>query len=230
MKRRALVKIVVTLMVLPVCIIMSSCSRSGKHREMIPLKQGNCWVYKGNYNARPVTLNIRVTDLKQRGTLTFAMLKGFPTDILSGDDWEPSEWGLVVTADQHYFRFISPKTDTVRKLFPDNNNSLAGLFSDSELFMEALIDSGQTYGETAQLTRDDGNYFWRVSDKHAFDASSIRGLKLLGPFDTFTLTYKTVADAITMELVPGIGIVRYRYSHHGSPGDLDIKLIESDLK
>jgi hypothetical protein len=230
MKRKSLMTIMPALMVLPACIIMSSCCKSNTHLEIIPLKAGNYWVYKGNYSNRPVTLNISVTGMKKRGNLTFALLKGFPADILSGEDWEPSTWGLLVTGDQHYYRFNSPKTDSVSKAFSDSGNVLAGLFCDSELFMPALSDTGQTFGEASQLTRDDGNYFWKVTEKHAYDASSIKVLKLSGPFDRFTLAYKTLADEIIIDMVPGIGIVRYRYSHHGTPCELDIKLIEADVK
>ncbi len=224
---------VIFLNILTVILIMSmiACRDGRNHqKEIIPLKQSNCWVYKGNYNNKPVTLNIRVSEVKKRGSLTFATLKGFPTDILGGEDWEPSEWGLLVTADQHYYKFISPKTDSVRKSILDRNNILAGLFSDSELFLEELVDTGQTFGEASQMTREDLNYFWRVTDRHAFEASSIRGLKLLGPFDRFTVNYKTLADDMTIDVVPGIGIVRYRYSHHGTPGELDVKLVETNLK
>ena len=96
--------------------------------------------------------------------------------------------------------------------------------------MEALYDTGQIFGETDQLTRDDGNYIWKVTGKRAFEPTSIKGLKILGPFDCYTLIYKTVADETIMDLVPGIGIVRYRYSHHGTPAELDMKLVEAGIQ
>ena len=219
------------LMAVMLLLSIASCRDNRMNQKpLIPLAKGNYWIYKGNCNTRPVTLNIRVTELDKRGTLTFAMLKGFPTDILNGEDWEPSEWGLLVTGDQHYYKCISPKTDSVRKSFLDNNNILAGLFSDSELFMEALYDTGQTFGEAAQMTREDGNYCWRVTERHAYDASAIRGLKILGPFDRYTLAFKTLADDMTIDMVPRIGMVRYRYCHHGTTCELDIKLVEAGLK
>lgn len=187
-------------------------------------------MYEGKYNGKPVILKITESEMLKRGNLTFAFLKGFPVDILTGEDWEPSSWGLLVTGDQHYYKFNYPKTDSVKKAFLDKRNFLTGLFADSELFVEALHDTGQTFGEAGQLTREDGNYFWRVTDKNSFDASSIRELKSLGPFDRFTITYKTLADVIMIDIVPGIGMVRYRYSHHGTPGELDLKLTEAGLK
>jgi len=39
------------------------------------------------------------------------------------------------------------------------------MVTDADLFLETLYDTGQTFGEAAQLTRDDGNYYWRVIAK-----------------------------------------------------------------
>jgi len=231
MGKKISVKIIAASIILSLCILVSSCGeRSGSHQNVIPLKTGNYWIYEGKYNGRPVTMKITESETHKRGTLTFALLKGFPGDMLSGEDWEPSSWGLLVTGDQHYYKFNFPKTDSVKKAFLDSRNVLTGLFTDSEIFMEALYDTGQTFGEAAQLTREDGSYYWRVTDKHAFDASSIRELKLIGPFDRFTITNKTLADDIMIDMVPGIGIVRYRYSHHGTPAELDLKLMEAGLR
>ncbi|MCX6287752.1 MAG: hypothetical protein NTY96_11615 [Bacteroidetes bacterium] len=197
---------------------------------MIPLQKGNFWKYRGSYNDKPVTCNIVVNDILKKGNLTFALMKGFPSDILGGEDWETTSWGLLAVGNEHYYKVSGPRIDSIRTIMLNEKSVQSCLVTDSDLFMEALNDTGQTFGEAAQLTRNDGNYFWRVTQKHAYEPSSIKGLKLMGPFDRFTLNYQTVADDITLDIVPGIGIVRYRYCHHGTPGELDMKLVDVGIQ
>ncbi|MCX6280835.1 MAG: hypothetical protein NTU51_02640 [Bacteroidetes bacterium] len=216
-----------------ICLLMAgpSCNTStNQPRPLIPLNKGNFWSYSGNFNGKPVVFSMVVNDILKKGKLTFGLMKGFPSDVMAGADWEPSAWGLLVDENRHYYKIEGAKSDSIRKSFSDAESVQSGLVSDSDLFMEALCDTGQTFGEAAQLTRNDGNYFWKVTGKHAFEPTSIRGISISGPFDRYTLEYRTLADNVILEIVPGIGIVHYHYSHHGSQGELDLKLVEAGLK
>jgi len=214
-----------------VMISLSSCNTGGKNDQLlIPLQRGNLWKYQGNYNGKPVSCCMEVHDILKKGNLTFALMKGFPTDVMEGENWEPSVWGLLAVGNEHYYKVSGNRIDSIDQKLSDNGNVQSGLVNDSDIFLEALYGTGQTFGEAAQLTRDDGNYFWKVTGKQAFEPSAVRGLKLMGPFDSYSLTYKTVADETIMDVVPGIGIVRYRYSHHGTPAELDMKLAETGIQ
>ncbi len=232
MKRQGLINHIIKLLLLLGVIVTSSCNTGSKHDQaLIPLQKGNFWKYSGSYNGKPVVFRITVDYVVKQGGMLFAVLKGFPSDILAGQDWEASDWGLLVVGDgQYYYKLTGARIDSVKNSLSDTEGIKASLVSDKDLFIEALYDTSQIFGEAAQITRADGNYFWKVTEKHAFEPSSIRGLKIHGPFDRFTLIYQTIADEITMDIVPGIGLVRYRYSHHGTPGELDLRLTEAGLK
>ena len=126
-------------------------------------------------------------------------------------------------------RVTGSRVDSIRNKLLDTTGVQSGLVTDADLFVTALYDTGQVFGEASQLTRNDGNYFWKVTGKKAWEASSIKGLTKTGPFDRFTLDFKTVADETTIDIVPGVGIVRYRYCHHGTPAELDMKLVEAGI-
>jgi len=204
--------------------------RATDHKAIFSLKAGNYWTYRGKYNRKAVEEWIEVKQVRQRGNLTFALMKGFPTDVMEGEDWEASVWGLLAVGNDHYYKVSGTRIDSIGKWILNKESVHSGLVTDSDLFLEALCDTGLTFGEAAQLTRDDGNYFWRIGEKSAYEPSAIKGLKLMGPFDRFTLKYKTLADETMMDVVPGIGIVRYRYSHHGTPAELDVKLVEAGMQ
>ncbi|MEI7491799.1 MAG: hypothetical protein WCK92_10410 [Bacteroidota bacterium] len=232
MERLGFINHRIKLLLLLAVIVIASCNNGSKHNQaLLPLHKGNFWKYRGSYNGKPVSFRITMQDVVKHGGMAFAVVNGFPTDILGGQDWEGTDWGLlVVGSGQYYYKVTGTRIDSIKGSLSYGKSIQSSLVSDADLFMEALYDTGQIFGEAAQLTRADGNYFWKVTEKHAFEPSSIRGLKIHGPFDRFTLKYQTIADDITMDVVPGIGIVRYRYCHHGTPGELDLKLTEAGLK
>ena len=204
--------------------------RTRSNAVIFALKAGNYWEYSGKFNDKKVTCRIEVKQVVTQGRLTFALMRGFPADVMDGEDWEASVWGLLVVDGGHYYKVSGPRIDTIANEMLRKDVIHSGLVTDADLFLEALCDTGQIFGEASQLTRDDGNYFWKVTEKHAFEASSIKGLKISGNFDRYTIHYQTVADDVTMDVVPGIGIARYRYCHHGTPGELDLKLTEAMIK
>ncbi len=208
-----------------------ACKRDAAfHKPVFKLKEGNFWNYQGKFNGQAVELRMDVKQVKKEGMLTLAVIRGFPTDVMEGVDWDAMEWGLLVAGNEHYYKVAAKRADSIIRCLSDHGCTGEGIVTDADLFMEALCDTGQTFGEAVHLTRNDGNYCWRVVEKSAFEPTSIRGLKLMGPLDRFALTYKTVSDEVTMDVVPEIGIVRYRYSHHGSPAELDMKLTEAKLE
>ena len=144
--------------------------------------------------------------------------------------WEASSWGLLVAGSEHYYRISGPRIDSVIKKMNIDGVVMTDMVTDADLFLETLYDTGQTFGEAAQLTRDDGNYYWRVIGKSAFDPSAIKGLRITGPFDQYTLSYRTQPDETLMDIVPGIGITRYRYTHHGTSEELDLRLTSSNIR
>jgi hypothetical protein len=221
-------------LLLPVVLLLFSfgaCKRDAAfHKSVFQLKEGNFWNYRGKFNEQAVELRMEVKQVKNHGKLTIAVIRGFLTDVMEGEDWEAKDWGLLVVGNEHYYKIAKKRADSIIRCLSDHGFIGAGMVTDADLFMEALYDTGQTFGEAAQLTRNDGNYFWRVVEKSAFEPTSIRGLKLMGPFNRYAITYKTVSDKITMDIVPEIGIVRYRYSHHGTPAELDMQLVEARLQ
>ena len=209
---------------------ISSCSDSSTYKKkLFLLTEGNFWNYHGSFNGKTLNVRMQVMKVMKDGEVTFALMKGFPSDVMEGENWEAGLWGLIAV-NGHYYRVTGSRVDSIRNKLLDTTGVHSGLVTDADLFMTALYDTGQVYGEASQLTRADGNYFWKVSERKAWEASSIKGLKVSGTFDRFTLNFRTVPDETIIEMVPGVGIVRYQYCHHGTPAELDMKLVEAEIK
>lgn len=220
-----------SLLLLIAIATLSSCGRTDRvQRDVFPLATGNRWQYAGKHNGEPVILYMRIVRLLKKENMTYAVISGYPEDVLGGTDWEASSWGLLSAGGRYFYRIRGPGCDSLLKAFSGKGNVAGDLVSGREMFLVSPLDTGKFFGEAAQLSRNDGNYCWRVTEREAFEGSSIAGLKLSGPLDRFTLVYRSTADEVIMDVVPGIGIVRYRYSHHGTPDELDLRLTAADLK
>ena len=225
------IRIYLNLMAALLLLSFPACrNHSALQTAMFPMKEGNYWSYHGKFNDMEGNLKIKVLLVRKEGNLTFALMKGFPTDIMDGEEWQPSSWGLLAVGNGHYYKVSGERTDSILKRLSNHEDALSGLVTDADLFIETLSDTGQIFGEAAQLTRNDGSYYWKVTEKHAYEPSSIQELNLRGTFDRYTLTYKTTGDDVSMDFVPGIGIVRYRCCHHGTLAELDMKLVEAVIQ
>jgi hypothetical protein len=47
-----------------------------------------------------------------------------------------------------------------------------------------------------------------------------------GLMDQYTIRFMTMPDETIIDFVPGIGITRFSYSHHGSAANAEMKLSE----
>jgi hypothetical protein len=73
--------------------------------------------------------------------------------------------------------------------------------------------------------REDEMYCWVVESESRKNLETVLGLSS-GSAPVFTITYRTNPDDTQIELSPGIGIIAYRYHHHGTTAETDVKLIE----
>jgi len=55
--------------------------------------------------------------------------------------------------------------------------------------------------------------------------ASVRRLRLDLTDSLYTLVYRTNPDHTILGFVPGVGIVRYAYSHHGTTAEADAWLV-----
>jgi len=162
----------------------------------------------------------------QRGTLTFFIMKGYPDDLLEGEDWESSHWGLLKVGNDRYYRIAEQGIDSIEKRISDPNDNLAGIVQEQSLLLQLPLNKDKMYGETFQLTRTDSLYCWCVKGSDNYDPSPLKIEGLKNTMVQFTLRYATIADETLIDFVPGLGITGYRYHHHGTPNEIAVKLME----
>jgi len=229
--------------VLVIVIFATACSWKGAAQppeespEWFPLSKGATWVYKGTRKwtqsgsgevaEKPVTWTMQVLETLTRDQVTAALVQGYPLDLAHFENGKaPGDYLIVRVGPGKYYLLRPNRTEEALRRLRDENDLLGGLVREDEIILDAPLVPGKIYGETEQITRRDKSYFWIVEDARPAELRGIKGIAPAGGKMEYEITQRTLPDHQIVDFVPGIGITRYVYGHHGTVSETDVKLVE----
>jgi hypothetical protein len=201
----------------------------------IPLETGSRWTYEGKIetalsgSATTLVTNIswvmEIIDSKKNSTAQAAIVRGFPDELPWYEPAQVPGFCVLLNFSNHVYQFKSPDEKQARSILQDALNE-PGKFSarahdDDELFTLPLARDKRWGGDTK---REDGYYCWRVEEEKQ-DTLHIEGVASNQTATVFTLAYRSLPDHQLAEVVPGLGITRYVYVHHGTVATVDVHLV-----
>jgi hypothetical protein len=206
--------------------------------DSFPLTAGTYWVYEGRSRWQADDGSIQsarrrwrmeVPQTIDRGDVTVAVAKGFPGDDASErDEREPREYLIVKTASKDYF-FVDGATPDEVFNASSSPEALSDLLTKKDEFfaLDFPLSPGKTYAQDDPAnTRTDTMYAWHVESRRKARLNGVRGVSRSRSVTTYRIAYRIQSDDTVVEFVPGIGITRFIYSHHGSVSDVDARLVE----
>ena len=201
-----------------------------------PLAQGSYWVYQGTtkwttdqlVHEENITWRMEVVEAIKRGHVTGFVLKGSPYDLAwYNHGKKPGDYLMIhVYPDQFYLVSSDEKVANLVKRLKDKDDPLVGLVEEQELLLDFPLIRGKVFGDVKQITRQDQWYCWLVESQKARKLQNIKGVKKMQPVTEYELAYRTSPEHTIIDIVPGVGITRFIYVHHGSVAETDVKLIE----
>jgi hypothetical protein len=225
--------------VLAALVSVSLLAREPKASDFFPLTVGTYWVYQGSVTwfdaeknveeKKEVSLTMSVEKVFRKGDTIFAVIDGFPSDLnFSTGEVKPSRWMMIETENGKNEVFLHDLDPGVT--LPSTNGANPGLVFDSlmtedNLLLEWPMVRGNKFCDPDSQKRDDAMYCWIVESSDRKATKSVDGSPG-GDVPVFTLAYRTNPDDTQIEVAPGIGIVSYRYHHHGTTANTDLKLSE----
>ncbi len=229
--------------VLVTVILAAACSWKGAAQspeetpEWFPLSKGTTWVYKGTSKwtrtgsgevaEKPVTWRMQVLETLTRDQVTAAVVKGYPLDLAHLEDGKaPGDYLIVRVGPGKYYLLRQLRTEEVLRRLRDENDLLGGVVREDEIILDAPLVPGKIYGEADLITRQDKMYSWIVEEARPAELRGIKGIAPAGGKMEYEITQRTLPDHQIVEFVPGIGITRYVYGHHGTVSETDVKLVE----
>jgi len=229
--------------VLVTVILATACSWKGaaqppeETQEWFPLSKGSTWVYQGTIKwtrsvsgevtEKPVTWKMNVIETLTRGQVTAAVIKGHPLDLIHFDNGKsPGDYLIVRVGPGKYYLLQHKRAEEGLTKLRDDGDSLHDLVREEELFLDTPLATGKVFGEAAQITRQDASYCWIVEGARPAELDGIKGISVPGRKLQYELIYRTRPDHQEIDFVPGIGISRYKYAHHGTVSETEVKLVE----
>lgn len=200
--------------------------------EYFPLKQASYWVYQGavkwtepnspETQETEITWKMEVVQVIQRDAITGYILHGGPWDLIWYEEGKaPSDYGIIQIGE----RFYQTPLETIWRL-QDENDPLTDLVNDYQLLLDAPLLAGKKFCDAASMVRDDGMYCWVVGQENKISPIGILGIGTTEMLTEFPIRYQTLPDYTEVHFIPGIGISRYVYLHHGTASEVDVRLVE----
>jgi len=203
--------------------------------EFFPMEVGTYWVYEGTVGyqdpekeeptTEKVSWRMTVEKVIRREGVMATVVTGFPGDLdWSGGTTEPKPW-LILEDAKHQVHYVNmgPNFDLAK--YEKGNESFDKFLVDDALLFEWPLKVGAKFCDAESKNRDDGMYCWQVTKEERKKLDKVNGVS---PQErtVFELRYVTNPDDTSMELAQGIGILRYRYHHHGTVADTELQLVE----
>ena len=165
---------------------------------------------------------MEVKQVVQRNDIFGYVMLGAPWDLAWYEQGkEPSEYGIIQTGGNYYRTSVN----TIQRL-SDENDFLGNLVDEYEIFLEIPLVQGKKFCDTPSLTRVDGMYCWNVGEANQVNVADIEGVTTTKTVFEFPIYNETKPDHSIIHFIPGIGISRYEYHHHGTVSGVEIRLIE----
>jgi hypothetical protein len=197
-----------------------------------PLLEGSYWVYSGTVKweisgeVKQETLTWRMEVIEataREGVVAGYALRGHPSDLAWYEEGrEPSVYAIVQVGVDRFYKTSIDALERIR----DEGDSLGALIHEGELFLELPLFTGKRFCEAEYISRLDGWYCWVVGPMEEVTLEGVVGASSLGTVSAYSVRSFTLPDHVIVEFVPGVGITRYEYVHHGTVSEVDVRLIE----
>ena len=206
--------------------------------DAFPLNEGTVWVYEGLIKWTPpdsadvmeeiLTWEMEIIETIQRQQVFAALVKGHPLELAwyEEEKTKPGEHLIVRVGGDRYYRLSGDRAKHTWERLRDEDDTLADLVKDHELFLDLPLVPDKIFGESFQLTRQDWMYFWVVQDEEQVTLTGVKGLSSTDEMTQYELTLRTMSDHQIVSLVPGVGFTHYVYGHHGTVAEMDLALVE----
>ena len=227
----------VLLAVVLVVMSVSPVLAAGPDSSGFPLEKGTEWVFAGpvqwtkagtgDVQENQMTWNMKITDTVERQQVFAAVVKGYPLDLAFYDeDTAPGDYLIIRIGTGLYYLISGDRVKDVLARLNDQDDLLNDLVQDSDCFLDLPLATGKDFGETVQLSRQDGMYFWNVTGEGPASLQDVKGADASADATQYELSFTTTSDDQQVSFVPGLGFTHYVYNHHGTTSAMDLKLTE----
>jgi len=198
----------------------------------LPLEKGTQWNYEGKVewtvpsSSKIKSANIRwtseVVDSFKGSNLQAVVIRGFPDELAWYEPGQTPGFCVLFCVSNRVYRLRADGENGAKSLAWRLSKDPRTLPMNAEELLEWPLAVGRKWGQ--EPARDDTWYCWCVENAEV-KTLSIKGFTGSRSPKVYQLAYRTCPDHQIMEIVPGLGIVRFVYNHHGTVASADVRLV-----
>jgi len=235
--RRSCLAVVVTLAVAPT-VVAAGAARCPEGRPMLPLVPGARWVYRGTIEStvlkrgsahlirRLVTRTMEVRAVKRYGRTTVALVRGYPSELAWYEPGRPRGTYLIIQRDGGALYLVADDDGSALRRWPETCRA-PPIPDPAHMMLDRILRVGRTFGgDEFSSKRPDKWNQWHVEAARCVQIAGIPGVDAKRRRREYRIGFRTCPAHEIVYFVPGIGITRYVFSHHGTVAEADVRLIE----
>ena len=235
--RRSLLAVVVTVVVAPT-VAAAGAARCAEDRPMLPLVPGTQWVYRGAIEStvlkrgsahlirRTVTRTMEVRAVERHRRTTVAVVKGHPRELAWYQPGRPRRSYLVIQREGGAVYLVADDGGSALQRWRETCRA-PPIPDPAHMMLDRILQVGRTFGgDEFSGKRPDKWYQWHVEAARCAQIAGIPGVDAKRRRREYRIGFRTCPAHEIVYFVPGIGITRYVFSHHGTVAEADVRLIE----
>jgi len=200
-----------------------------------PLAPGTSWTYSGcvinGSNSvvatNAVRLTCKVLEARTQRDYQIVRLSSFPPAL---SPWEAvptnAPYVLLRTPAGAWHAIEAAQARPVLARLADAKDPLDDLLTFETQVLAEPLKAGLRWGDPVGRQRLDGMYCWVTEAPHTATLPDIAGLAKDWKLEIFPIVFRTQPDRLQVQFVPNIGFLSADYTHHGTPGEVHLKLLE----
>ena len=199
----------------------------------LPMEQSAAWVYEatvkwtprdsGQVQTKRLKWTTEVISRVEHPGIIVAVIRGIPFELSWYEEGRQPGYSLMAWMNHRVYAIPMKSEAEARQAARRFPRLTESLLKQADMFLDMPLKAGKRYA--CEVERQDNWYCWYVEHEEQF-RGPIKGWKPDGPAAMFRLAYRTNPDHRVVEFVPGLGVVRYFYRHHGTVAEADLQLVE----
>lgn len=203
-----------------------------------PLERGTSWAYagtlvrpaKGGMETNAVRLTCEVLYAQASRGYLVAKLSNFPVGFSPWEGLPTNAVAVLICTPAGAFHLMElGQARPVLARLADPQDTLDDLLDFETQILAEPLHAGLRWGDPIAMQRFDGLGCWVVHAPHAEAIADVAGVFKTWKLETFPIMFRTNPDHLELQFVPHVGLRACDYVHHGTPGEVHLKLVEFRL-
>jgi len=223
-----------TVVIVLVALAGRVASADAQQRASFPIEPGLTWMYRGyvrwtgsdqRVHGDSIRWTMKVVSVRTGPDARAALVRGWIQDLAWHEPSKKPRYSVVIDRGGRLYHVAAQDSAGAAALFDSAVRANASPPESSDLVVDSTLVIGDVYGrDSVRSKRDDNMYGWYVASERVV-AAPVPWKATTPRVRRVTIEYRSVPDFQAIELVPGVGITRFVYSHHGTVAVTDVRLV-----